>query len=340
VTREAVARATGRDLEFRQSLLEQIEARFRRFGSPMSENNRRQAFVPRDAIPISNPVGTAPCFIVETERGVVISLPGVPREMTYLLEHDVLPYLRRRFDLHALIKARILRTAALGESRIDIALQDLLTSTNPTVGLSAHPGQTDVRITAKAASEAEADRLIAPMEEEVRRRLGSAIYGVGKETVEEVLVQRLVAKQIKLATAESGTGGLLTNRLSRAPEAEKTFSGGFVGTEPLALSEMFQVPLEDASEESLVEFARRLAARLRDQSMDQGEAQYLGLVVITLSRSSEDEATSARGTIIALATPTDTQVRQLGYGGHADYVATWAATNAMETTRRWLLKQA
>ncbi len=332
MTREAVAQATDRSLEFRPDLLAQIEARFARWGAKMSENNRRQAFVPQGAIAIENPVGTAPAFIVETERGVVISLPGVPREMEYLLAHEVLPYLRHKFDLHAVIKARVLRTAGMGESRIDAALSDLLTASNPTVGLAAHPGQTDVRITAKADSEAEADRLIAPVEAEVRRRLGMAVYGTGKETLEEVLVRHLGEAGLTLSVAEAGTGGLLTNRLSTAPGAEAVFHGGFVAQDPASLGRALKI--EAAPEQDLESFARVLATRLAATA-----DRCVGLVVLALSRSSGDAATSAGGAIVAMSTPAGVETRRLGFGGHAAHAARWATTHALEMVRRRLLKR-
>ena len=127
VTRPAVARATGRELEFHPELFEQIAARFRGFGVPMSENNRRQAYVPRGAIVVENPVGTAPSFIVEHERGIVISLPGVPSEMEYLLTRAIVPYLRKKLDLREVILTRTLHAVSLGESRIDAAIADLQT---------------------------------------------------------------------------------------------------------------------------------------------------------------------------------------------------------------------
>jgi molybdopterin-biosynthesis enzyme MoeA-like protein len=98
MTRQAVANAPGRDLGFQSALFDQIADRFRRLGSPMPDNNRQQAYIPAGATPIENPVGTAPCFIVESERGIVISLPGVPSEMKYLLDAAVLPYLQRWFN--------------------------------------------------------------------------------------------------------------------------------------------------------------------------------------------------------------------------------------------------
>ncbi|HZY44078.1 MAG TPA: competence/damage-inducible protein A, partial [Anaerolineae bacterium] len=108
VTRSAVARAIKAELEFRPDLLEQIEARFRAYNVPMSVNNKQQAYIPAGATPIHNPVGTAPCFSVEYQGKLIISLPGVPREMEYLIEYAVLPFLKEKLDLHAVIVVRTL----------------------------------------------------------------------------------------------------------------------------------------------------------------------------------------------------------------------------------------
>ncbi len=172
-TREAAALALGVETEFRPELWQQVQDRFARFGRTPTENNKRQAYVPAGAIAIENPVGTAPAFIGETEKNALICLPGVPREMEYLMTNAVIPYLKKRFDLKGMIKARILRTAGAGESAIDELISDLETLSNPTVGLAAHAGSVDVRITAKADSEQEANDLIAPVEEDLRQRLGT-----------------------------------------------------------------------------------------------------------------------------------------------------------------------
>jgi nicotinamide-nucleotide amidase len=215
VTREGIARATGRRLVFSEDLLAQVKARFDLLGVPMSDNNRRQAYMPEGAIPIANPVGTAPIFILETERGTVITLPGVPGEMQYLLEHEIIPWLRAHLGAPAVIRSTILRTVGVGESQIDSRIGDLMLGANPTVGLAAHSGQTDIRITAKAASEAEAEMLIAPMETMIRERLGDWIYGTGEETVEDIVVAMLTERNATLAIRESGTNGLLAARLRK-----------------------------------------------------------------------------------------------------------------------------
>jgi len=223
-TREAIALAVGRSLEFRPDLWEQIVERFSRYGKMPTENNRRQAYVPQGSLALENPVGTAPSFIVETEDGVVISLPGVPREMEHLLEHAVLPYLRERYDLRGVIRARVLHTAGVGESQIDEIIADLEQMSNPTVGLAAHPAQVDVRITAKADSLEAAEAMIAAVEAQLRERLGDWVYGADEDTLEGVVLDALAVRGWRLTAVEGGLGGALLQRLADHP----AFLGGEV----------------------------------------------------------------------------------------------------------------
>ena len=152
VTREAVGAVAWRELEFQPRLLEQIEGFFQRRGATMSPNNRRQAYVPAGAVIIENPVGTAPAFAVELDQKAIVSLPGVPHEMAYLLREVVLPYLSQRMGEHAVILVRQVHSVCIGESMVDQQITDLMHQRNPSVGTRAHPGQTDICITAKADS--------------------------------------------------------------------------------------------------------------------------------------------------------------------------------------------
>ena len=213
-TRQAVALAMGVELEFQPELWEQISNRMsQRYGRQPSPNNMRQAWIPAGAIPVPNPVGTAPSFICETSEACVFSLPGVPREMEYLYENAVVPYLKQRFHLTGLIKARVLHTAGVGESQIDEWIGDLETLSNPTVGLLAHPGQCDIRITAKAASLEEADQMIAVVEADLRRRCGEAVYGADSETLENSIFRKLAQRGWKMAALECNLEGNLLGRL-------------------------------------------------------------------------------------------------------------------------------
>ncbi|MEY2817951.1 MAG: hypothetical protein RL275_1414 [Chloroflexota bacterium] len=212
-TREAVAKAIGVRTEFREDLWQQVVETISRYGRTPSENQKRQAYVPQGAIGLKNPVGTAPCFIVETETNAVISLPGVPAEMEHVLHESVIPYLQKRFGLNEVIKVRVLHCAGLGEGMIDEKIADLEELSNPTVGLAAHTGVVDVRITAKAKSESEAHEMIAKVEADVRQRLGSIVFGADEDRLEEVVLDMLAQRGLTLTAIESGLDGLLARKV-------------------------------------------------------------------------------------------------------------------------------
>lgn len=217
-TRQAIATAMDVVLEYREELWVQIQERFQRYGRVPTENNKRQAYMPKGAIVIENPVGTAPAFFVEAGRNVICALPGVPREMEYLMEQTVIPYFRQKFNIQSILSTRILHTAGVGESQIDDLIGDLERLSNPTVGLLAHSGQVDVRIAVKAKTEDEANQQIGSVEQELRTRLGKWIYGADEETLEQVAYTHLIAKGWKLCAIEAGLHGDLVRRLSSEPE--------------------------------------------------------------------------------------------------------------------------
>jgi competence/damage-inducible protein CinA-like protein len=212
-TREAVARAIGVETEFREDLWQQVVEVISRYGRKPSENQKRQAYVPQGAIGIKNPVGTAPCFIVETEHSSVISLPGVPNEMEYILHESIVPYLQKRFNLNEIIKIRILHCGGLGEGMIDEKIDDLEKLSNPTVGLAAHTGVVDIRIAAKAKTEAEADSMIAIIETDVRQRLGDAVFGADEDKLADATLKAVAARSWTLTAIESGLDGLLARKI-------------------------------------------------------------------------------------------------------------------------------
>jgi nicotinamide-nucleotide amidase len=222
-TRLAVAKALGVETEFREELWQQVSDAVARYGRKPEENQRRQAVVPAGAIAVRNPVGTAPAFIVETGRSAVVSLPGVPNEMEHILHESIIPYLQRRYGLRQLIKVRVLHCAGLGEGTIDEKIGDLERLANPTVGLAAHTGIVDVRIAAKAETEAEAAQLIAGIEQEIRSRLGTAVFGADSDLLESIALSALARRGWSLVAVEYGLHGLLAARLPRtvAPPGER-----------------------------------------------------------------------------------------------------------------------
>jgi competence/damage-inducible protein CinA-like protein len=236
-TRSAVARAVGVESEYRPELWEQIEERFRRFGRQPTENNKRQAYIPKGAIPVENSVGTAPSFIVEHDGVSIIALPGVPREMEHIMQNAVLPYLLERFNVQGTIKARDIHTAGVGESQIDERIEDLEKLSNPTVGIAAHAGQVDIRITAKAESVAQANAMIAEVEADVRERLGDWVFGADEDTLEKIAAENLARHGWTLAVAEFGLKGELIGKFARETSF---FKGGEVLIEQVDFDQLFQ----------------------------------------------------------------------------------------------------
>lgn len=304
-TRLAVAQAVGVELEYREDLWDQIKNRFARFGREPSENNKRQAYIPQGAAVIVNPVGTAPAFAYEVDSGkrVIIALPGVPREMEHLVQNQVLPYLKEHFALQSIIKASVLHVASLGESLVDEQVGDLELLSNPTVGLLAHPGQVDIRVTAKAATEAEADRMISEVTRLISERLGDAIFGTDDILLESVALQHVQSLGWKLAVIESGMDGSLLARLTKA------------AGQPIE-SEIHISPLSnDELEKRASAFHRShqagmtLAASLKPA----GERQELHMVLITCSTE---------------------QVIERIYGGPPENAPLWAVNICLDEIRR------
>ena len=334
MTREAVARVMGRPLVSPPGLLEQVEAFFRRRGAVMTENNRRQAYVPEGAIVVENPVGTAPAFVAEVgssnqtdsgsgkgaARKAVICLPGVPREMTYLMEERVLPYLRGRMGEAAVIVSRWVHTVAVGESVVGEAIADLMHWNNPSVGTRAHPGQTDVCITAKAATHELAVQLLDAMEAQVRQRVGSAVYGVDQETLPGMVISGLKKRGLTLALAETVTEGLVAGKLREAEGANSVLVDARKAADGAALAQEMAIPVPGDEE--------GLASGLASAVCAEHKAD-LGLAIL--------EGSGAEPRLwIALATPDGIQVRSSPSRGRSDHAHAWTLHYALDMVRRWL----
>jgi competence/damage-inducible protein CinA-like protein len=312
-TRQAIAEAVGVELEFHPELWAQIVNRIGRYGRSPTENQKRQAYIPKGAIIIENPVGTAPAFIVEIPsppaplpqgegRKVIISLPGVPREMETLLIDAAIPYLQTHFNLKDILRIRTLHVSGPGEGMIDDQIGDLELLANPTVGLTAHSGVVDIRIAAKAETEAETDRMIAKIEQVLRARLGDNIFGADDDTLESVTLETLAQRGWSLACLESGLDGALLTRLART--AHPAYRGG-------SSLEVRKETLAQTTETIRQEFNTTVA---------------LG---VCLSISTEQQEV-----FISLITPGSQEQRRLIYGGHPKNAPRWAVNNALDWLRR------
>jgi nicotinamide-nucleotide amidase len=243
MTRESVAEVLGVPLELQPHLLEQIKGMM---GNRYTDNNARQAYIPAGALALENPVGTAPGFFAPTPRGgVVVSLPGVPNELRYLVENTVIPHLKGRFQIDSVIVSRTLKCLGLTESYIDEALDDLIKAgANPTIGLLAQMqlGEIHVRLTAKAANAGAATTLIAPLEQHVRQRLGKAVFGTDEVEYEQAVADLLRQHDLSIAVAESGLSGGVGHQLSTVLPEGRHFAAAVVAHQPAALAQLLDVP--------------------------------------------------------------------------------------------------
>lgn len=227
ITREAVAATLGTGLYRDQRLVKMIRAMFERLGRHMPEENLKQAEYPEGATVIE-PEGTAPGFYAEKDGRLVFALPGVPWEMQAMLTKTVLPVLRERVGEQTIVSREIF-VIGLGESHTHEKIADIVEAqTNPTIAYLSGKGQVRVRISARAHDEAAALKLVAPVEEEMRSRLGEAAVAGSQPSLAEALGQMLRERGATVAVAESLTGGLLAAELTAAPGASDFFLGSLV----------------------------------------------------------------------------------------------------------------
>ncbi len=331
ITRQAIAAATRRPLAMNDRALEALRARFARFGTEMTDNNRQQALIPEGATLIENPVGTAPGFIVETEKGTIIALPGVPREMMRLMTDSVLPYLRARSGEAGIIRRRVLRTVGIGESALDNKLGALMLEANPTVGLAAHTAQTDIRVTARAATAEEAEALIDATAACVMAAVGEYVYSTEPgEPIEAVIAALLARTGRTVALYESNTSGLAAKRLAGAMAAVEEIPAWTSASPELPSSLEEAVRAQDGAPSEAA--ATRCARAVRAAA----GATY-GLAVLGTSGSDEGVFGNAEGvTWIALAGEDGEHTLRIPYGGSDDPSAARISNQALSLLWRRL----
>ncbi|HHX02317.1 MAG TPA: competence/damage-inducible protein A [Firmicutes bacterium] len=229
LTREAISAVANLPLELDQEAMKMIEGYFQQTKRSMSENNRRQAFLPRGAKIIANHWGTAPGMIVNIQDKIIVALPGVPRELKGMFTTYVAPYLSQRITAKKTLVSRTLKFAGIGESQLaELVHDELLNQSNPTIAPYASLGEVKLRITAKADSSQQAYELIQPVEQRLIHQLNGYYYGADHETLESVVGAMLRERQETLAVAESCTGGLITNRITNVPGSSEYFDRGYI----------------------------------------------------------------------------------------------------------------
>lgn len=263
LARESISALLGETMQVDPRLEAELRGIFAARHATMPERNIKQATLIPSAQALPNPRGTAPGWMVEKDGRIIVAMPGVPREMYQMWEHEVVPRLSPYTG--GRLFTRILRVWGLGESAVEERLDAMLHNTNPTIATYAKNDAIDVRITAKAGTQEQVEQMVAGMEAQARQILGYYVFGVDKDTLQSVIGRHLTQRNQWLAVMESMTGGLLASTITDQPDSSKHFTGGIVAYSP-DVKVQLGVPRETIERYGMVseETARAMAHAIRD----------------------------------------------------------------------------
>ncbi|WP_134686276.1 competence/damage-inducible protein A [Brevibacillus migulae] len=267
ITKETVASYVGCSLHIDEPAMQRIAAFFEQRGIIMTENNRKQALVLTGSTVFPNDTGMAPGMAYQQDGRAYVLMPGPPSELYPMVEQYVLPYLVSLRPNKQVFHSKVLRFFGIGESALEERLLDLIEQqSNPTIAPYAKEFEVTIRITARASDTEEANRLIAPVETEIRNRVGQFIYGEGESSsLHEVLVEQLKQRDETIAFAESCTGGTLSSLITSVPGSSSIFRGSIICYSNEAKEQLLHVPAAVLQEKGAVseETARILAEQIR-----------------------------------------------------------------------------
>jgi nicotinamide-nucleotide amidase len=334
ITRDAVAVVLGAPMVRHPELEEMLRRKFRAFGRrEMPESNLRQADVPDGARYIVPSRGTAPGLVADVDGARIYAVPGVPEEMVEMMEGTILPELEQLAG-SSVVRSRVLHAAGIGESALAERVDDLFAgSSNPTIAFLASSGEVRVRITAKAASAAEADALIEPVADEVVRRIGDDVFTTEDESLEEAVVRLLRDAGTTLACGESLTGGGVGARITSVPGSSEVFLGSAV---VYALSA--KVAILGVSRETLDGPGPVSEACAREMAVGTRRVYGADLgLSLTGAAGPEPHGGAEPGVIwVALEGPDVSHARGFQVPGERDRVRRWAEQAALDLARRHL----
>jgi len=335
LTKNVLAEAFGKKLVFHAESAERIRAHFERINRPFTDNNLQQAMLPEGCDVLTNDWGTAPGCAFQADGTHVIMLPGPPSECTPMFRYRAVPYLLKLSE--GVIASHTLKFFGIGESLLEARLRDRMNEmTNPTMAPYAKEGECELRITAKAATQEEAQALLAPAVEEVRAIFGELVYGVDVPNLEQVVFTLLKEKGLTIGTAESCTGGLIAKRLTDLSGVSSVFKGGVVSYTNEIKNAVLGVP------QALLEEHGAVSAPVA-AAMAEGARKLLGCDIALSSTGvagpDRDDRGNEVGTMfVAIATPEGTHVRPLNLGIRPmrGRLRTQTASNAFDLARRYL----
>lgn len=332
LTREALSRVTGRTLQENNEIRARIEQRFRRLGRNMPPNNLRQAMVPEGAEWIENANGSAPGLWLDHEGVTFVLLPGPPWELEAMFEASCLPRLKPLAGNYC-IRTRVYKIIGLPESEVDRRIAPLYKPyANPVTTILAKPGAIEVHLRARAASEREADALLAELGDKLELALGDQVFSTRGETLEEVVGMYLVMKRATLAVAESCTGGLLSQRLTSTAGSSNYFLGGAVCYSDELKMSLAGVPAAMLEAHGAVskQVAKALAEGIRRRV-----GATIGIGITGIAGPGGGSAEKPVGLVfISLSDARGVTVKEFRFPGTRERIRYWASQMALEMIRR------
>lgn len=333
LTKVALAEAFGLEMVLNREEEAWLRGLFAARGKVMEDNNLQQVWLPKGAQALRNDWGTAPGCWFEKDGVTVIMLPGPPRECREMLEHRVRPLLAARAD--GVIVSHNIKFFGIGESQMEYRLRDEMNAlTNPTLAPYAKEGECLVRVTAKAATEEEAEAMMAPLIEQVTTVFGDLVYGVDSDSLAARVMELLAEKGATLAAAESCTGGELAKYLTDIPGASRSFLGGVTVYTNGAKSKLLGIPMDFINEFGAVsrEVAVALAEKVREKL-----GSDLGIGITGLAGPDGDGVHEVGTVFIALSAPESVFAREIHVGARGrGQVRLYACENAFDMLRRYL----
>lgn len=334
LTKETIAEAFGRKLVLHEESLENIKAHFVKIGRKMAVTNEKQAYMPENSIILKNNNGTAPGCIIEDGNKVVVMLPGPPSEMKPMFDDFVLPFFKKKTGFT--IESKFLKVFGIGESEMESRIMDLVDKqTNPTIATYVKEGEVTIRLSAQVKEGEDAGKLMEPVIEEIRKKAGECLYSEDNETLDIVCANLLLERNVTLATAESCTGGLVSETLTNIPGISRIFMGGvvsysneakmnFLGVKETTLQQYGAVSCETAAE-----MAEGIKARMKTD---------LGISITGIAGPDGGTPEKPVGLVyLGLATPSGTFTKELRLSGNRGRVRSISAYNAFDIIRRFLL---
>jgi nicotinamide-nucleotide amidase len=345
LTRDVVAELAGLPQEFHAPIFEAIEKRFASRGLKVPAINRRQAMVPRGAVVLPNPNGTAPGLWIEHDGKFLLLLPGPPRELKPMLERVIQERLATAGGGVRLLR-RVLRVTGQSESQVEEHMQPLYAewAASPTkiaTTILASLGQIELHLTAMAKNVEEGQRALEAAIEQVRGVLGRDLFSTDGKTMQEVIGELFRARGYRIAAAESCTGGLVLARLTEVPGSSDYVDRGVVVYSNQSKIDLLGVPAELIATHGAVSEA---VAQAMASGMVRLAKSDLAVGVTGIAGPGGGTPEKPVGRVVIAAAwarngRTDTRVRTFNFVGGRDMVRFQASQAALDMVRRWLVEE-